>query len=102
LKQVDFDGTSSLSKVVSAQLENRDTQIDLYPNPAEGVLYMDIDSPLEGTYSIVQADGKLVLDGGFESGSQHLVLNMKGYARGVYFVMVGTEYERVVHRLVLR
>ncbi len=102
LKQIDFDGASSLSKVVSAQLDNRDTQVDLYPNPAQGVLYMDIASPLDGTYSIVQADGKLVTEGSFESGSEHLVLNMKGYARGVYFVMVGTEYEQIVRRVVLR
>ncbi len=102
LKQIDFDGKNSLTKVVSAQLDSRDTKVDIYPNPAQGVLYMDIASPLDGTYSIVQADGKLVTEGIFESGTQHLVLDMKTYARGVYFVMIGTEYEKMVQRVVLR
>ncbi|KAA9340320.1 T9SS type A sorting domain-containing protein [Adhaeribacter soli] len=99
LRQTDFDGTESFSKVVAVRKaeSNNLLKAALYPNPAGGIRYLKAElaeaTPAEIT--VTDAQGKVILQAraGAEMLKYGFPLNLAGQPKGVYFISVRTDKE---------
>jgi hypothetical protein len=96
IKQVDFDGKVSYSKMVSVlDEEDNGTNINIYPNPAKGWTNIEInqvDNNSLISMEIMDAQGKLVnmitKDLKLEAGKQLIPVSLDGLAEGVYYIKI--------------
>ncbi|PLW94476.1 MAG: hypothetical protein C0592_02665 [Marinilabiliales bacterium] len=93
IKQTDFDGASSYSKVVSVNLQiNLDNMLDIYPNPATDIINIDADaSLLYNFYRIYNINGEVVASGIIEQ--HHMELNTSEFAEGMYYLTLGGSHK---------
>ena len=94
LKQVDFDGKFSYSKIVFIKGEGV-TQLSiasLYPNPTHQLLNAVLEAPIAQRVQLVIADlaGKVVMQQTMElqKGANNTAVNVASLAKGVYVVKV--------------
>ncbi|GAB2794500.1 hypothetical protein HNQ93_003885 [Hymenobacter luteus] len=97
LKQIDFDGTVSLSQPVVINFL-RSGDVNMYPNPVEDILTIELGGATEGvTVTITDSNGRLIR-------SQKLgangTLNMGDLGTGTYMVTVGEGNSKVTRRIV--
>jgi len=99
LKQVDFNGTSTYSGIVSVSF-NPNTFIltQNYPNPFNPETVISFSIPEEGylNLKIYNIRGELIdilSDGSISSGSHSIVWNASSFSSGVYFYKLGFENE---------
>lgn len=88
IKQVDLDGKSEYSKIVSVQVKETLKEIKLYPNPANNQLYIGV--PLiSGKYEvrITNVNGKLVKQL-LVPGNNSISMPIYDLADAVYFISV--------------
>jgi hypothetical protein len=106
LKQVDFDGAYSYSKVISVSvtLHEQEQAFRCYPNPVRSTLYLAPGRPLEGTIQFVLFDqaGKLILMQSAEGMNINDVyqIGMQSFSPGVYQLKIIGENFHEVHQLV--
>ena len=81
LKQIDFDGTSSYSSVVS--IDYKVEQGIIYPNPVEDVLFVNNRSDRDG-YIITNAAGKRVAWGETQNG----LIEVRDLPQGAYILEI--------------
>lgn len=84
LKQVDFDGTFTYSKVVSVTGEGG-TKLKAYPNPVATVLMLE--TALKGNYEVINLLGQTVLRG--QATAQ--TIDVSALPQGNYILKVGSE-----------
>ncbi|MCB9256763.1 MAG: T9SS type A sorting domain-containing protein [Chitinophagales bacterium] len=105
LKQIDFDGSASLSAIVSAKLlvENGSTQIWVYPNPIQANTSIHILSAQEdiATLQLYDALGKLIWqqEQSIKSGETILYLPTLHLAEGSYRLQVALAKESYSQQL---
>jgi Secretion system C-terminal sorting domain len=87
LRQVDFDGSSSLSDVIALKRSGAVNALFLYPNPGSDQLTIgtDEDSPIDHV-DVMAADGRVVLRSASLSASGRMELNTSELAPGLYQV----------------
>jgi hypothetical protein len=85
LKQVDYDGKFSHSKIVV--VKNEETQISIYPNPSQGSFKLSVINERQ-PYSIEVTDveGRLVYKGSGNPDNQ--VTEISGLSKGIYVVRI--------------
>ena len=89
LKQVDFDGTATYSKVVSVEQKGKGKGLKVYPTlVSNGLLTVDTEG---GDYSIYNIVGQQV-----QSGTTAQRLDVSALAKGTYILKVGTEQAKFV------
>ncbi|MBN2728043.1 MAG: T9SS type A sorting domain-containing protein [Bacteroidales bacterium] len=95
IKQTDFDGAFSYSKVVSVNmLENMDDLLQIYPNPATDAISIDADaSLLYNFYRIYNVAGEVIESGVIDQ--YHKEINTSEYAEGMYYLTLGGEHKEV-------
>ncbi len=103
LKQVDFDGTYSYSKII-IPVEKRNPTVDalIYPNPAENHLhfYFNKDN-LSSIISIHNANGQLVYSQ--EAETNEVMIDVRHFPRGIYLASITTPFgERHNSRIILK
>lgn len=84
LKQVDFDGTFTYSKVVSVVGEGS-TKLKAYPNPVATVLMLE--TAIKGNYEVINLLGQTVLRG--QATAQ--MIDVSALPQGNYILKVGSE-----------
>ena len=94
LNQVDFDGQSELSKIVSARLKADDLIIGIRPNPVRAELTLSL--ALEGNHhakiSIIDLLGRKIMASSTEfSNVSEQVFNLNQLVNGVYFLDIEME-----------
>jgi hypothetical protein len=82
-------------------------EIELYPNPAYDNLYLLISSRRNGpvNISLYNEIGELVmsiLEDGEDSQPVMSIVNVQGYHRGTYFIMVTNRYSSTIKRVQIR
>lgn len=91
LQQTDLDGNISYSKTVNVYHGN-ETLVNLYPNPVNTQLNVDINSPKAGIAQIklMDATGRVVraIDMQLQAGNNKTDINMEGLADGVYMIKI--------------
>ena len=85
IKQVDFDGTYSYTHVVSVEFDNQEGSIDIYPNPANTVLNVEIYGDGNHTVDIIDMSGRHI--NSYSPG----VIDLTELHAGVYLVNIKNE-----------
>jgi Secretion system C-terminal sorting domain len=85
LRQVDFDGTSTTSNIISIPPKDNAKGIKIYPNPsAASQITLDFAADTEGV-AVVNALGQVVFQQK-TGGQNRLQLDISTWAKGLYFV----------------
>ena len=107
LKQIDFNGATTYSKVAQTELEvsSEVTSIDIYPNPIESTVNIGFNVLNDDVIQIRLIDwmGKEYTIQYFdvEEGKHIIQLNTDHLASGVYIIEVsGTTIDRVSNKLI--
>jgi hypothetical protein len=101
LKQVDFDGTFTLSKVVHiAFTDELATSVQLFPNPTHGQVTLEFSVPSEGgNIEIYDPSGRRVFAQPLQVGDRRIPLDVSGLMPGAWFVKVSNGSSTQVLRL---
>jgi PKD repeat protein len=78
--------------------------VDIYPNPTTGILQLDFNTAMDGEYLLAIADpiGRIIYSGKVElAGPQTKSLDMSQYSKGVYFLTLTGNGERMVKKVVV-
>lgn len=108
LKQIDFDGSFSYSRVVEVSV-NIPTEFVLYqnyPNPFNPSTTIKFTLPSEGNIklSIYNSIGQLVetiVDKQIEAGYHEVEFNASNYTSGIYFYRLESEKFNAVRKMIL-
>ena len=79
---------SCLTSVPKKELEFRDTNIEIYPNPTSKILYISSGNNEYYRFKIISSGGKVMIDTRVEGSS---TIDMEGYPSGLYLVFVQNE-----------
>ena len=91
LKQVDFNGDFKMSDVIVSDCKSINSEIALYPNPANDLIHMDITTESSSRYvQIFDIVGNEVYSNKFqfETGYNKVKIDISDLANGVYLVIV--------------
>lgn len=98
LKQVDYDGTFSYSKIIA--INNEQANLTIYPNPNNGIFTISFKAP-EQSYKLDIADvnGKIVysISGDIVPGS----IEVNDLAKGLYIVRLHLNNNTVIKKMVV-
>jgi len=85
LKVVDDNGTFTYSTVVKIKLNNKETSLSVYPNPAHDLVIVKI--PRANNHSqlrIVDMTGKVIRTQTITAGNDQIKIDVKGIVPGMY------------------
>lgn len=86
LKQVDFDGTTTFSKVISVKLNHENT-VQVFPTVASHAVTVSIQNPTEEAQIFVfDFSGKLIQNQTIEAEQSDYKLNVEALPAGPYFI----------------
>lgn len=99
LKQLDYDGKTSLSPVVSVTNRVGVAEIEMYPNPAQSTLNIRLPytSKAEAQVTITDLSGRVVRTEKLAANSK---VNMSSLSNGTYLVTVNDGVKKVTRRIV--
>jgi autotransporter-associated beta strand protein len=86
LRQVDFDGTETFSKVISVESKHQKSALIIYPNPAFDKLTINSDNEKSNEYSLFNSIGKHIESGQFSAQKELIISHL---AIGMYVLKVG-------------
>ncbi|MFI5203557.1 MAG: T9SS type A sorting domain-containing protein [Flavobacteriales bacterium] len=89
LKQVDFNGSETLSGIVSVTITHySNAGLTVFPNPVEG--YFQVSETITGpsvSYAVYDGSGQLVLSGALSE--EKNTVRTESLSQGIYFVFLG-------------
>lgn len=97
LKQTDFDGKSSSSKIISVtNNDNSNISVKIYPNPNNGHFFIE---SYNGTsiLTIYNPLGKKVYDRNIEE--QIMEINLSSLPNGIYSVQISSANENILYKI---
>ena len=94
LRQVDLDGTSALSPVVTVTASGAAAKVQLYPNPAHGRISFIAEAAT--AYRVLNQLGQPLLRGTAEAGTASIILG--ALPTGLYFLELQTATGRTVQK----
>lgn len=93
IQQVDADGTSTFSKIITVANGDEAATITVLGNPvSNGQLSVQINQPLN--LMLFSADGKLVKQQQAVAGTHNI--NVNGLSKGLYTLLAGTQAKRII------
>ena len=101
LKQVDFDGTSSLSKIIALEVKGKLSDYAFFPNPTKGEVTYQFNSQVENniTIKVINALGQTIQSLYYDSklGLNSIKIDLSEYPAGNYLIQVSdNQMERVI------
>lgn len=88
LKQIDFDGTTEYSNIVSVFFEAA-ASISVFPNPARHQLVVEVqDNRKDCRVQIFNAYGQLMVERNLVTGTDRMELDVSGLPKGSYFIRI--------------
>ena len=72
-------------------------QVSIFPNPAESVLFVNSDMPVEHV-SVYDLAGRVVLQ--FPAADNHLEVPLDGLTQGVYIIRINTSDNQIVKKII--
>lgn len=95
LKQVDFDGASGYSNILSFVVEH-DEPPGVYPNPTTGALFITVYEQ-DAIFRITDAMGKLIRE---QAVAGNDLIDLASQPQGVYFVEIQTPNRKFVQKII--
>lgn len=89
------DTIMPIENVISEELK-----MLLYPNPSKGYITLEIENNKDeiGEYSLLDISGRIIERGTCNSSSK--ILDMSGYASGIYLFQVSINDKRCVYKII--
>ena len=104
LSQVNTDGVTTDSKIISIQTETESGIFSMYPNPTKGEIVLQFHSSKEipATVEIYNQQGILVMTDAIDikDGMSLVMKDLQNFAAGVYTVVVSTEQNSQQQRVI--
>lgn len=101
LRQTDFDGTSTISKVVSLFIESKSSSISIYPNPATDEFIIEGDGLQKATITIANMLGQqFPMPPKSENGK--IIFTPTNLPRGTYIVIIRNGSSVIWKKIVLK
>jgi Secretion system C-terminal sorting domain len=95
LRQVDFDGTSTTSNVISIQQKSNEKGLKVYPNPSlDNQISIELSENTEGV-SVINVLGQVIFQQK-TTGQNSLQLDISTWDKGIYFVKTMEETVKFV------
>jgi photosystem II stability/assembly factor-like uncharacterized protein len=99
LKQIDFDGTFTLSQIVIVHIENYPSAFSLYqnfPNPFNPNTEITFEIPYQSQvriilYNITGQETKTIINRKYDAGFHSILLNANDLSSGIYFYRMTTD-----------
>lgn len=89
IRQIDLDGKSSYSKVITLLNRKELSQPLLYPNPAHNQVYIELPSSKDfEKIQVFNSNGQLQYAGKINNGQTYMLLDISQYASGSYLVQL--------------
>jgi len=106
LNQIDYDGKNDYSIVRLGSVESTKSEVTIAPNPASGVVEIELDAKFDGTstISILNTNGKSVREEIQEMalGRNKISLDLDNLAAGIYYVKVADGKDIQFKKLVVQ
>lgn len=105
LQQTDFDGQSSYSEIIEVGTQLLKEQVQIGPNPSDGLLNIQLIGAGERPYSLSvrNINGSLVYQGHLSSGEGSLQqLDLRDLDSGIYFLQISAEQQVWTKKLMIR
>jgi hypothetical protein len=108
LRQVDFDGASELSKIVSVEINVTQafTAGNFFPNPTSNATSLIVTLPTDSriSFSLFTTDGRQVFSKVYNlgKGQQRIDFDFGQLPAGTYIGSIQTESERVTKKLIIQ
>ena len=107
LKEVTYDGVITYSSVKSiASTKYSFNSFKMYPNPSQGenvIIHFDIESKASSSIEVYDMMGKLYVkkEVGLSKGGNNVNLEIEGFEKGMYFVMMNVNNEIYRSQLII-
>ncbi len=99
LRQIDFDGSSEFSEIITIQTGQSDRDWKVFPNPVLDILNISSNRPseeVEGVIQIIDTNGKIVFSEAFSLATEGTTgFNISHLPTGVYSVLISDEKRAV-------
>lgn len=104
LKQVDFDGRYSYSKIVDVNFSKFKNEIRIEPNPAvsQTTIYFPFELKGETKIEIFNSQGKSVLSKNENTEMNFYLLNLESLEKGLYYLSIENNQEHFRAKMILR
>ena len=98
LKQVDYDASFSISKIVSIRISDSLGTTKIFPNPTKGKLSIETNRKIESieVFNYLGEKITILLQANTNT------LNLDGLVDGVYFIKINSSFHSTVHKFVIR
>ena len=105
LKQTDFNGQFSYSKIEAVVFSTAHLVVNISPNPSSGIFYVDLNKPVsqKTTISIANAMGQVVYHAGeiMIPPYAHFEINLVSQPEGIYYLQLKSRAEIYTERIVI-
>lgn len=79
--------------------------LSIYPNPSKGKVYLSLNAPFNDEYSVSISNllGQTILTntGVLNKGKNLVILNLSGFANGLYFISINTGHHSFTQKIVI-
>ncbi len=101
LKQLDLDGTFEYSKIVSAQIDRKEFDVKIFPNPATEVLNIVFGNAFKDPLKIelINPNGQKVKSIILEANTSFHSLNIKDLAPQLYFLKISAGRKVIIRKV---
>jgi hypothetical protein len=96
LKQVDYDGKFSYSKIVA--IKNEEAEVEIYPNPNQGSFKISVVNEKLYSIELTDMEGKLVYK---SKGTSNTATEINGLSKGLYVVRVIGEHTITIRKIIV-
>jgi hypothetical protein len=101
LEQVDFDGKTALSKIISIQMDEKKGPLSIFPNPTTDVANFRFETAEKVQLQIVDIAGKVIFQTtAAQTGS--MAWHTEGIARGIYFAILIADNQRFMEKVFVK
>ena len=103
LKQLDLDGSFTLSEIRQVNFSDFFDKISLYPNPADGFVFINnITDYSDINLSILDVTGKVVYQNSFQVDDSKLQVGLTTLQSGMYLVKITADNNTFSEKLEIR
>lgn len=100
LEQFDYDGQSSRSPIIDVEFEKKHAPFNMYPNPANEVLYFNLTETIEAISIYDNLGNRLIYVKGNEQ--SEIKIDISHMSEGTYFVHISYANDIVIEKLLIQ
>lgn len=90
----DCDGADLITSLTAIE----EVRIRIFPNPSPGLFQVQYTPARQGSLSLTDSQGKMILQEAFDGDAQ---VDLRTYSPGVYLLSIQTDQHRIVEKLIL-